>query len=383
MSEQNNGNSGGPANRSQAGGKVEPSAKIGRENQDKPGPTTGQHVLDWLFGKKEEGAPPLDPNRTDPLQPHGFQPEVELLHERLPRVLITPEAYRNMCLYVEIAQKEVGWMGTVSRTADGDFLIEDTFLLEQLVHSTETELASEDIGKLTMRLIDSGADGLEKANKLRFWGHSHVRMGTSPSGTDERTMERFGREGMPWYVRGIFNKEGRGEFTVYLYERGMRINDSEWQVWDPRKRSTILRGRRYASFFRDDKAPVVPKELTPTEELRASVEAEFAAKVKERRFFWDTWNSDKNGDKNGDKSGDKSTDGAKQSPSDGVMADGISVAEPPAIPPNPLAEQGGLTQRLASGSPVPDNIPANPASPAGPAGPANDGDDAGKSDKAE
>jgi len=157
-------------------------------------------------------------------------------------------------------------------------------------------LASEDIGKLTMALIDSGSDGLEKANKLRFWGHSHVHMGTSPSGTDERTMERFGREQMPWYVRGIFNKYGRAEFTLYLFDRGLRINDAAWAVWDVAKarRITPLRQRSASltSLLTGNPDPEGPKfaplasELVPSPELRAQVEAEFKDKVKERIQLW-------------------------------------------------------------------------------------------------
>jgi len=265
----------------------------------KRGPSkVGQLLANILAGVPENGFQPPSatpapaPDPDGPLRPHSFRPEVELLYESLPRVLITPEAYKHMCLYVDIASKEVGWMGSVSRLDSGDFLIEETFLLEQEVHETETELASEDIGKLTMSLIDSGADGLDKANKLRFWGHSHVHMGTWPSGTDEATMERFGREKMPWYVRGIFNKYGHGEFTIYLYERGMRINDATWAVYDPESKNVILPARKrfgaLAGLVQGAAAvtePLVPAELLPSPELRERVQAEFKAKVKERKFF--------------------------------------------------------------------------------------------------
>jgi len=257
-----------------------------------------------------------------PLRPHLFHPQVEVIGERMPRVLVTPEVYKHICLYVEIASKEVGWMGTVSRTASGDFLIEETFLLEQEVHATETELAAEAIGKLTLSLIDSGEDGIDRANKLRFWGHSHVRMGTSPSSTDERTMERFGREGNPWYIRGIFNKHGRAEFTIYLFDRGLRINDAAWAVYDEQREKTPPSEPGYFSYtahigtrqgdgaYMPGGAPgmlgntfpgpgipgatpppaPLPRYLAPSPELRAAVEAEFKAKVKERSF-WGSWNA--------------------------------------------------------------------------------------------
>jgi hypothetical protein len=158
-----------------------------------------------------------------PLRPHSFSPRADLLGKS-PRVLISPAAYQRMLLYVEIANKEVGWLGTV------------TFLLEQEVTATETELSVDGQNKLVCELLEKGDDaGVERVNRLRFWGHSHVRMGTSPSGTDESTMNRFGNEGLPWYIRGIFNKLGRGSFAIYYYDRGYRILDAPWAVWTKEK----------------------------------------------------------------------------------------------------------------------------------------------------
>jgi hypothetical protein len=77
-----------------------------------------------------------------------------------------------------------------------------------------------------------GDEGFDLLNKMRFWGHSHVRMGTSPSGTDESTMLRFRDEGLDWYVRGIFNKHGRAEFTVYFFDIGFAVCDVDWCVID-------------------------------------------------------------------------------------------------------------------------------------------------------
>jgi hypothetical protein len=119
-------------------------------------------------------------------------------------------------------------------------------------------------------------------------------------------MERFGREGNPWYVRGIFNKLGRGSFTIYLFDRGLRINDAAWVVWDPVKKRAVMQNRRRFGAFTSlvqgageiVGVPVspTPSELEPSPELRASIEAEFKAKVKERKWgFWNSWRSAKSG----------------------------------------------------------------------------------------
>jgi len=205
-----------------------------------------------------------EPIRERQLTQHFFRPVLSFLEARTPMVWISKRAYLNMCAYVDIAAQEVGWMGSVSRTPGGDFFIEETFLLDQQVHDTETVLSAEAIGNLTMALLDEGPGGLEKVNKLRFWGHSHVRMGTGPSHTDEQTMMRFALEGMPWYVRGIFNKYGRAQFTLYFFENGSYIKDAPWAI------------------LNDDGRPLLVRLPEVDQELRAQIETEFKQKVKSR-----------------------------------------------------------------------------------------------------
>lgn len=210
------------------------------------------------------GYPVWRPEMDEPFKVHMFSPKVEML-KRTPKVLITPEAFKRMSLYVELGSKEVGWLGTAERTAGGDFLITNTFLLDQEVTPTETELSVDGINALAMQLVEQGDAGMKALNELKFWGHSHVRMGTSPSGTDERTMERFGREGHPWYIRGIFNKRGRAEFTIYLFEEGLRINDAPWAVFDPVSGQTLTTRNRVVEMRpKPTPRPIAPAADAPT-----------------------------------------------------------------------------------------------------------------------
>lgn len=217
------------------------------------------------------GYPVWRPETDEPFKVHMFSPKVELL-KRTPKVLITPEAFKRMSLYVELGAKEVGWLGTAERTASGDFLITNTFLLDQEVTPTETELSVDGINALAMQLVEQGDAGMKALNELKFWGHSHVRMGTSPSGTDERTMERFGREGHPWYLRGIFNKRGRAEFTIYLFEEGLRINDAPWAVFDPVSGQTLTTRNRVVEM-RPKPVPVPKPAPTAQDASEASAAA--------------------------------------------------------------------------------------------------------------
>ena len=191
---------------------------------------------------------------ADPFVPHGFAQKVELLGA-LPRVLVTREVYSRMWHFVDIANGEVGWLGAVEKLPSGDFFISEVFLLKQEVSAVTTEMSADGVAELAEELLSTRNDGVEIVNKLMFWGHSHVRMGTSPSGQDETQMELFRSNGCPWFIRGILNKLGRMEFTIFCWETGMKIVDACWALYEP-----------------------------VDEGMRSEVEAEFAAKVSELRF---------------------------------------------------------------------------------------------------
>ena len=72
---------------------------------------------------------------------------------------------------------EVGWHGIVVRK-DNSFLIKDVMLYPQKVTGSTINTDETEYTKWTMDLDD------DTINNLRFQGHSHVRMQTSPSNTD-------------------------------------------------------------------------------------------------------------------------------------------------------------------------------------------------------
>jgi hypothetical protein len=182
--------------------------------------------------------------------PHDFRASVELLAQK-PQILVSREAYDKMRLFVELADKEVGWLGTVRQVAP-DFLIEEVFLFKQEVGATTCEISADGLAEFATNILSSREDGMDMVNRLQFWGHSHVNMGTSPSGQDDAQMEVFQENGCPFFIRGILNKNGRMEFAIFLFEGGIKIVDPAWEIYDPED-----------------------------ETLRAEIEAEFAAKVSE------------------------------------------------------------------------------------------------------
>jgi len=170
-----------------------------------------------------------------------------------PVVIITPEAYVKMIHYVDIANAEVGWMGTVEEM-NGNYLISDVFLFEQEVSAAETTITEDGLAKFAEEML-AKEEGMEIMNKLKFWGHSHVTMGTGPSAQDDNQMDLFSDSGYKFFIRGIFNKLGDINFKIYNYEGNFAIEDVKWVL-------------RYEE----------------NEELRDQIQAEFDEKVTERTY---------------------------------------------------------------------------------------------------
>lgn len=163
--------------------------------------------------------------------PHAFAPKVELV-AGLPRVLVSREAYEDMYCLVDECRHEVGWLGAVRRLGQ-DFLIEQVFLFDQEAHATTCEITPDGLAAVAQELISSRPDGMDICNRLCFWGHSHAQMGTSPSGQDESQFRELASAGHEFFIRGILNKDGRMEFTIWLVALGLVIRDAAWELYEP------------------------------------------------------------------------------------------------------------------------------------------------------
>ncbi len=123
-------------------------------------------------------------------------------------------------------REEISWLGTVSKISSV-YTIEEVMLFEQEVEVAETAMSPADIAKVATELLVNGA--IEKVNALKFWGHVHPSNSTSPSGQDEIQMDVLSN-GNDWFIRGIFGRHGRAEFTFYDFARGLRFNDVSWEI---------------------------------------------------------------------------------------------------------------------------------------------------------
>lgn len=185
--------------------------------------------------------------------PHKFEPRITPMIG-IPVVYIDPIALEKMTVIVDIAKKEVGWLGTARQLRTGDFIIDDVYLFDQEVSWSECEMTTEGLEAVAMELLSQEGDDT-LYNNLRVWGHSHANMGTSPSAQDDTQMALFKDNGCDWFIRIIANKTGRLEITVFMYRNNLVINDAEWRIAIP-----------------------------AIEDIRSQIETEFAAKVRDKPY---------------------------------------------------------------------------------------------------
>lgn len=136
-----------------------------------------------------------------------------------PKINVSYMAQTKMDMYVDIAQKEVGWYGLVERTGESTFYIHDVYMIEQEVNAATTEIDPMGLAKLKTTLWKSGVINVENQSRigLYLWGHSHVNMSTGPSGQDNSQLESIiTTSNPPFFIRLIQNKKGEKNIVLFI-----------------------------------------------------------------------------------------------------------------------------------------------------------------------
>lgn len=128
-------------------------------------------------------------------------------------IYFTPTAYAKMKYLVSVFDTEAAWHGTVRRLEEKNaFLITDILVYPQEVTGATVNTDQTKYQDWLMSLDD------DVFNSLRFHGHSHVNMGTSPSSVDMTHREQIIQQ-VPeddFYIFLIFNK--KTEYTAAIYD---------------------------------------------------------------------------------------------------------------------------------------------------------------------
>ena len=101
-------------------------------------------------------------------------------------------------LMQENSTKEIAWHGLV-RKEGNDYTIYDILMFPQTVTAATVTTDDTLYSTWLTQLPD------EQFDHLRFHGHSHVRMGITPSGTDLTYQHHLIRDVKDYYIFGIFN----------------------------------------------------------------------------------------------------------------------------------------------------------------------------------
>lgn len=161
--------------------------------------------------------------------PHDFKTGVTFLNSvAVPEIIISNRAYMDIAYIIsQSPEDEISWLGSVD-VIDGNYIISDVYLLEQTVSGASISITEASYAKLIMEVIKT--KGIKEANKLRFWGHLHPGNSTSPSHVDNEQMKIFEKNCKDFFIRGIFGRKGRAEFSVFDYTKALCFSDTSWSI---------------------------------------------------------------------------------------------------------------------------------------------------------
>ena len=153
--------------------------------------------------------------------------DIEVLDEnQVPLVVMSVTAMAKVQQYVHQCSLEIGWMGLVTQEMSAGgyplLILHDPYAPAQEVSGATTDLDPTGKGSFADWAIGLG----EKAELIKWWGHSHVNMGVSPSGTDMTTFYEHieNDKGNP-FVMSIHNKKGANYVNLYL-GHGLYVKDA-------------------------------------------------------------------------------------------------------------------------------------------------------------
>lgn len=172
--------------------------------------------------------------------------------ERRASLVFAKEALIKMFAIIQIFNSEVAWHGLVERDPVDDtrFVVTDILVYPQIAASATVE---SDDGRYANWLLDLGP----KLNQLRLQGHSHVKMGTSPSGTDIANQKAFLSQvgDDDYYIFVIANKYCEITAKIFDYKNNRYFENKEIDV-------SFEGWEEYAMFIEDAKEMVKKKYYT-------------------------------------------------------------------------------------------------------------------------
>jgi hypothetical protein len=158
--------------------------------------------------------------------------KVKVIEGFEPRISMTYEVMTKIKAIVDTCDTEVGFVGLVQRGGN-IYNIYDVFVPKQEAHGSTCEIAPGALLDIGQALLEE-EDGIEKANQLRYWCHSHNTMGTTPSAQDDKQALEF-LDDADYLIRHIVNKKGEHDLTFYDFKNGFEYSDLELTIINPER----------------------------------------------------------------------------------------------------------------------------------------------------
>ena len=159
------------------------------------------------------------------------------------RLIFLPLAWEKMIALIDECDKEIAWHGLVTKT-NNTYTITDIIIFPQTV--TGCTVTSDDT-EYSLWLANQ-PDAV--FNALRFHGHSHVNMGTSPSGVDTSYQEDILKNLQDFYIFAIFNKKGDHWCAIYDLESNVAYDNSDIDLVTPNTGNTAWAKEAIKNFVK-------------------------------------------------------------------------------------------------------------------------------------
>lgn len=145
-----------------------------------------------------------------------------------PRVLIDADVYREMKALVSECDKEIGWLCLSRKVFGVGYEVYELIPVKQEITACTTDLNEKGLQEVYESFVANGR--AEELNNIRFWGHSHVNMNPTPSGTDEDTFNEYINDCKDYFIRFILNKKGNYSLDLADYNEGLIYTDLKYEL---------------------------------------------------------------------------------------------------------------------------------------------------------
>lgn len=153
----------------------------------------------------------------------------KLINSRSAMIYFSEIAWIKMNMIINEFDKEVAWHGVAKRGDDAEkdeYYITDILVYPQEVTGATVNTEQEEYQLWLMSHED------DVFNNIRMQGHSHVNMGTTPSGTDEafykKIIDQLGDD--MFYIFMIWNKKGEKTIKIYDMAKNMLFETSDCKI---------------------------------------------------------------------------------------------------------------------------------------------------------